>query len=347
MKRKNLCIALALSAVLFFGLSVVLESYAWARAGGGRSMGSRGSRTFSTPSTPTRPTTPAPTPSSPGMSTPGRQQTPGSQPATGGTFGRSPFLQGLAGGLAGGFLGSMLFGGMGHAGGAAGQSGGGGIGFLEILIIGAGIYFLMKFLRRRREQTAEAGYSSHAGRMEIPSSTPSGTPAYLGGSSAEPVRPYDEVEKGFQDIKRFDPGFDEESFKETVQDIFFRIQAGWMNRSLDGIGRWLTSEMAENFTAEFDRLKREGRSNRLENIAVRKVEPSEVWQESGKEYVTVLFTANLLDYTVDDRTGEVVSGSKLDPVKFQEFWTFCRDIGASQWQLCAINQVDEQAPGIH
>lgn len=183
--------------------------------------------------------------------------------------------------------------------------------------------------------------------MEIPSSTPSGTPAYLGGSSAEPVRPYDEVEKGFQDIKRFDPGFDEESFKETVQDIFFRIQAGWMNRSLDGIGRWLTSEMAENFTAEFDRLKREGRSNRLENIAVRKVEPSEVWQESGKEYVTVLFTANLLDYTVDDRTGEVVSGSKLDPVKFQEFWTFCRDIGASQWQLCAINQVDEQAPGIH
>jgi predicted lipid-binding transport protein (Tim44 family) len=136
-----------------------------------------------------------------------------------------------------------------------------------------------------------------------------------------------------------DPAFDEEKFKETVQDLFFRIQAGWTNRSLDGIGGILTDEMAEYFRNEFNTMNQKGVINRLENIAVRKVELAEVWQEAGKDYVTVLFTANLLDYTIDATTREMVEGDRMNPVKFQEFWTFCRDVGTSRWQLSAINQV--------
>ena len=84
--------------------------------------------------------------------------------------------------------------------------------------------------------------------------------------------------------------------------------------------------------------------NRLENIAVRKVEPAEVWQESGRDFITVLFTANLLDYTVDDKSGKLIDGDKLNPVKFQEFWTFSRDAGSRQWQLAGINQPGEPSP---
>jgi predicted lipid-binding transport protein (Tim44 family) len=63
--------------------------------------------------------------------------------------------------------------------------------------------------------------------------------------------------------------------------------------------------------------------------------------------VTVFFTANLLDYTVDDQTGQVISGDKLNPVKFQEFWTFSRDVSSSQWKLSGINQVEETPPRFH
>ena len=70
--------------------------------------------------------------------------------------------------------------------------------------------------------------------------------------------------------------------------------------------------MADFFRTEFEAMKSKGRINRLENIAVRKVEPSEVWQEAGTEYVTVLFTANLLDYTLDEKTGQVVGGDKVE-----------------------------------
>lgn len=88
-------------------------------------------------------------------------------------------------------------------------------------------------------------------------------------------------------------------------------------------------------------MNRKGVINRLENIAIRKVEIAEAWQESGKDYITTLFTANLLDYTVDAVNREVVEGDKLNPVKFQEYWTFCREIGSPRWQLSAINQAGQ------
>lgn len=329
MRRKTGALAaMALTVFALFALSVVLESSAWARAGGGGSSGSRGSRSFSSPAMPSRPS-PSPQPARPpGMGTPSPTPFPGS-PGAG--MGRSTFWSGVAGGVAGGMLGSMLFGGRSYAAPGAGGFGGTGIGLFEILIIGALIYFGMRFFRRRR---VEQGMYYDGGSAE--SYQPYGS-----GASYEPPRQLDEVTRGFEEIRRFDPSFNEDAFRETAQDLFFRIQAAWMNRGLDGIERLITTEMAEYFSEEFARMRRLGTVNRLENIAVRKVEPSEVWQESGKEYITVLFTANLLDYTLDEVTGQVVQGDKLNPVKFQEFWTFSRDIGTRQWQLAAINQIGE------
>lgn len=271
---------------------------------------------------------------------------PSRQPSPGGTFSRSPFLQGLAGGLAGGFLGSLLFGGIGHA--SPGGFGGGGIGFLDLIILGLLLFFLWKFIKRRRELAGASAYSRQGSDSYSQGgySAPQAEPAYGqgGGTGADP---YDHIQRGFEQIRQFDPSFNANDLRDQVQDMFFRVQAGWMNRSLDSILDLLTPEMAQYFVQEFDGMKRAGRTNRLENIAIRKVEPAEVWQESGKDYVTVLFTANLLDYTMDDATGEVVEGDRVNPVKFEEFWTLSRDIGSAQWQLSAIQQTHEPTQRFH
>lgn len=271
---------------------------------------------------------------------------PSRQPTPGGTFGRSPFLQGMAGGLAGGFLGSLLFGGMGHA--SPGGFEDGGIGFLDLIILGLLLFFLWKFFKRRRQMSEASAYYGQ-GRDAYSAGSygpPQVEPSYGqgGGYGADPSH---QIQRGFDQIRQFDPSFNANDLRELVQDMFFRVQAGWMNRSLDGILDLLTPEMARYFSEEFDGMKRAGRTNRLENIAIRKVEPAEVWQESGRDYVTVLFTANLLDYTLDDATGDVVEGDRFNPVKFEEFWTFTRDVGSSQWQLSAIQQTHEPTQRLH
>ena len=77
---------------LFFLLSV-LEIDAWARAGGGRSMGSRGSRSYTPPRS-----TPAPAPANPSQGS--RQFNTPAAPAPS-PFGGGGFLRSMAGGIIG------------------------------------------------------------------------------------------------------------------------------------------------------------------------------------------------------------------------------------------------------
>ena len=60
---------------------------------------------------------------------------------------------------------------------------------------------------------------------------------------------------------------------------------------------------------DLDELIARKQINRLENIAVRNVDITEAWQESGSDFITVRVYANLLDYNVDENTGQVISGA--------------------------------------
>lgn len=338
---KKLHLILVFATLFIFAAATFMESMAWARAGGGRGSGSRGGRSFSSPQMPSSSSR-----VSPGMSTTGQSPFSGN-PAqgSGNFFSRSPFLQGMAGGLAGGMLGSLLFGGVGHAG--SGGIGRGGIGLMDIIILGVILYLAYRFFKRRRAQN-EAVASAHFGNTSQP--RPGGnaefprtlTPYLMDPLPETGPSSTGEADRGFGRMGSQDAGFDEERFKETAQDLFFRIQAGWTNRSLEGIENILTKEMAEFFRSEFETLKQKGIINRLENIAIRRVELSEAWQEPGKDFITVLITANLLDYTVNAETREVVQGDRMNPVKFQEFWTFCREGGSAGWRLSAINQMEQR-----
>ena len=318
---------------LFFG---ILELDAFARAGGGRSSGSRGSR----PSGPSRsyssPSQPKSDPGSYGAQTRPTNPQPGpfQQPSSGG------FLRGLAGGLMGGLLGAMLFRGLGFAG--TGGGFGGGIGLFEILL-GAALLFGIYWYFKSRRRVALARNESNAGTQYC-----YGSPtydSYAGGPTQMPGTegPVDssqrsDVDLGLQHIRQMDPTFDEAVFRETSSDIFFKIQAGWANRDLEPVKGLLTSEVFSTLKTDVDELRREKKVNRLDNIAVRSVDLVEVWQESGSDYVTVRFLASILDYTVDETTGQLISGSKTDPVKFEEYWTFTRPVGNHPWKLSAIQQ---------
>lgn len=325
---------LAVSALILFG-AWLLASEAEARAGRGGSMGSRGSRSFSAPkpySAPqtTQPSRPSTSPTAPPPGAMARPTPAPSQP--GGSFWRS-FGGGMLGGLAGGLLFRSLFGGP-AAQAAPGTGGGSGVGLLDILLLAGIAYMIYAFVKRRREAAAAQGPGFQSSSQQLDYRPGSQQPAYY---EMQPEGDKD-LEEGLRQIKQMDAAFDETRFPDQVTDFFFRVQGAWANRDLSPMKQNLTEEMYRILQEDAGRLKADGRINRLENIAVRSVDITEAWQESGQDYVTVRVYANLLDYLVDDKTGEVIEGSKTEPVKFEEYWTFTRPIGVGRWQLAAINQ---------
>jgi predicted lipid-binding transport protein (Tim44 family) len=63
------------------------------------------------------------------------------------------FMRGLAGGIAGGILGGLLFRSLGFAGNGFG---GGGIGLMDIILIGGILYAIYWFIKRKRLQESMA-----------------------------------------------------------------------------------------------------------------------------------------------------------------------------------------------
>lgn len=320
-RKYGQCAGFTILAVVFALLATEIE--VWARAGGGGSFGSRGFRSYSSPSRnyyrPTTPTQPRPEPQSP-LAAP--TPTP---------FGGGGFMRSMAGGLLGGFLGGMLFRSLGFAG-FGGM--GGGFGLMDLVIlggIGLAIYWVVK--QRSQPAPTEGPYQRTGFGEREPE-------RYQGTASQATMVQEGDLDQGIAHIRQMDPGFEEGRFREACTDLFFKVQAAWGNRDLEPIRTILTPEIYTQLGADVMRLRNERKINRLENIAVRSVELTEAWQERGQDYVTVRFLANLLDYTVDEGTSQVVDGSRTDPVKFEEYWTVTRPVGPNPWLLTAINQAD-------
>jgi predicted lipid-binding transport protein (Tim44 family) len=322
---KRILTTLLLLAVVCSPL--LLATDAWARAGGGGSSGSRGSRSYSSPSRP--PSTNPVSPSQP--ASPSSQPPAPSRPGWGGGFG------GMLGGLlVGGLLGGLLF----------GHGLGGGIGLLEIAII-AGLAWLAFSYMRRQQAGVPSGYATSGGYGAGGGyqSMPSGRYEPAGGGTATLERPTpqapagpSDLDRGLGHIRGMDGGFDARAFSETASDVFFKVQGAWTARSMTPVASLLTTEMAGLLQRDCDRLRAERKINRLENIAVRSAEVSEAWQESGQDFVTVHFLASLLDYTTDESGAQLLEGSRTEPVKFEEYWTFTRPVGPGAFRLSAIQQ---------
>ena len=315
MKRFVAAMCLAIIALA----PLLLVTDAWARAGGGSSGGSRGSRSYSSPARPS----PSPAVPSQPSSPPSSYQQP--QPQRSGGWGAG-IMGGLAGLALGGLLGSMLFG-----------HGGGGIGLMEILLIAGGAFLLFRMMRSRQSAPQPApGYGQGGGGQwqSQPQYQPQPQPYQPQVMEAGPS----DLDRGVANIRQMDAGFDPARLADTASDIFFKVQAAWMNRDMSQAAAVLTPEMSDMLQKDCDRLRGQGRINRLENIAVRSVAATEAWQESGLDYVTVHFLASLLDFTVDERSGQVVEGSRTEPVKFEEYWTLVRPVGPNAWRLSAIQQ---------
>jgi predicted lipid-binding transport protein (Tim44 family) len=142
--------------------------------------------------------------------------------------------------------------------------------------------------------------------------------------------------RGLEAVRRSDPHFDPDLFREGAQDIFFKIQAAWMRQDLSLVEGLIGDDLGEEYRRQLADMKARGVVNRLENIAVRSVEIVDAGIDRGHAWVTVKFTANLLDYTVDEKSGQVIEGDATVPVKFEESWTFAAPEKSSAWKLEGI-----------
>jgi predicted lipid-binding transport protein (Tim44 family) len=242
-------------------------------------------------------------------------------------------MRGIGTAILGGFLGSLLFSGLANAAGFGGL-GGGGFGLLEILLLaGLGYFLYRRFIAPSPALVKGSGSLPYRGtQYQAPPS-----PAYSNNPSGQEAASFDRID--YRSLTVMDPSFAPDAFLKTAQDSFFKVQGAWNKQDTSTLRSLCGDQLMKVWEEELTQLKLRGQRNRMDNIALRESEISEVWTESGEDYITVRFLANLVDYTVDEKSGAIVNGSDSEAVRFEEYWTFSRPVGPNPWKLTAVQQV--------
>jgi predicted lipid-binding transport protein (Tim44 family) len=202
--------------------------------------------------------------------------------------------------LMGGLIGSLLFGGGSFA----------GPGLLDLLVIGAILFFVVRLLKARRPATQTVAGTFHG---------PSRAEYSFGGTSTP--------SPGDPAVFSVPAGFDKEEFLKGAKAAFARLQEAWSKRDLEDIRHFASPDVMKELERQ---AKLDPTPSPIEIILV-DASLTDVRDEGDERTASVYF-----DVLMREEPGQEV------PSTIREIWHFKRIISdpGSHWVLDGIQQVE-------
>jgi hypothetical protein len=126
--------------------------------------------------------------------------------------------------------------------------------------------------------------------------------------------------------------------KSGIEKVFFVVQKAWMERNQDIANNFISQRLYDKHKLQTDSMLKKGHKNILESINLIEARIVEVadYENDLKDRFWAYIKGSMIDYTIDEKTGELVSGEKNKIEEFTELWKFIR--GKGGWVLDEIDQ---------
>ena len=133
--------------------------------------------------------------------------------------------------------------------------------------------------------------------------------------------------RNINEYNSVDENFSQKDFCEEISNMYVRFQNAWQSKKLDGIRPYLSDAFYAQVDRQLDAYRKNRQTNRIERISVLGVDLVGWKQESGNDVMIARLRTRIVDYVVDDATGNVVRGSNTAE-KFMTYeWTLSRTSG--------------------
>lgn len=136
-----------------------------------------------------------------------------------------------------------------------------------------------------------------------------------------------------------DPDFDPADLREKVSNLYVRMQNCWTKRDISELRPYFTDALFTQFERQLAQKKAQGLTNYVERIAVQNVSLRGFTQANGVDHMILKLEARIVDYTLNDQTGQLVSGSR-DREKFMTYeWDMSRTSGVKTLKKDGVGRV--------
>ena len=138
-------------------------------------------------------------------------------------------------------------------------------------------------------------------------------------SASGPVLP--EEYRDLKDIDRYagiDPGFSASKLKQKLSNLYIQMQQCWQDKNIESLRPYFTDAYFTQIDRQLDVYRRKGLTNYVERPVVLSVTLDGFCQEEGEDHIYATVNTRIVDYTLNDATGKLVSGSQ----KKEKFMTY-------------------------
>lgn len=130
--------------------------------------------------------------------------------------------------------------------------------------------------------------------------------------------------KPMAEYEQLDENFDKAELTSKLSNLYVQMQDCWQKKDISPIRPYCTDAFFTQMDNQIQRKKQQGQTNYIERIAVLSVELRGWCQEGGNDVLVARLNTRIVDYTLDDKTGKLISGSR-DKEKFMVYeWDLVR-----------------------
>ena len=140
------------------------------------------------------------------------------------------------------------------------------------------------------------------------------------------------------DYHSLDPAFKESAFREKLSNLYVQMQNCWAAKDIRSLRPYFDDAYFTQMERQLEQHRRQGRTNYVDRIAVLSVTLDGFRQEAGKDHILATIKTRIVDYTLDDRSGKLISGHK-DREKFMTYqWDLCRTTGYQSTETAGLDK---------
>lgn len=130
-----------------------------------------------------------------------------------------------------------------------------------------------------------------------------------------------------EEYQTLDPNFDEEAFKDRLSNLYVQMQNAWTKKDISSLQPYFSDTFFNQMNRQLQAMIKNKQTNYVDRIAVLGVEIKGFMQTGKDDLIIVQLTTRIVDYTLSDETGVLISGNKKTE-KFMTYeWTLARSKG--------------------
>ena len=129
------------------------------------------------------------------------------------------------------------------------------------------------------------------------------------------------------EIKEEDSSFNEKEFKEWAKETFIEFQKAWSTKNINAIRNRLDYDLCEQYNLLLKTNVKESQKEIIEVKQINYIDFSAYSKDNEKEIVEVALNAVTNNYTIDEETKSIISGSKTIKVRTTYKLKFYRKVG--------------------